>query len=142
MRPDAVAQLVRQNVHEEILETEIFLVARRQHARGDGHQNAVELGFLNVLQHDALAALFLHHSLVVGQIESRCPHTMGAIAGRQDFVHHTYRRRRAQFGITVARVNRQVVLHFLQAPGELLEMAGLPVVADGDVRFEGRLIPE
>ena len=107
-----------------------------------GIRVAGELGLLNVLQHDARAALLGNHALVVGQIEGRGAHAVRAIARSVDFVHHADGRRRAQLRIAVLRVDRQVVLHFLQVRRDGLELVGLRFVADGDVGFEAGLVAE
>ena len=84
----------------------------------------------------------MDHALVVGQIEGRGADAVRAIARREDFVHHANRRSGAQLRIAVARIDRQVVLHFLQVVGEELQPGGLLVVADGDVGFERGLVAE
>ena len=83
-----MAQLVRQNVREEGIETQVSLRGLGQHARGDGFQNGVELGLLHVLQHHALAAFFLDHALVVGQVIGGGADAMRAIARRPDLIHY------------------------------------------------------
>ena len=46
------------------------------------------------------------------------------------------------FGLRISRVDRQVVLHFLQVRRDGLELVGLGLVADGDVGFEAGLVAE
>ena len=100
--------------------------ALRQHASGDRYQNALELRLLNVLQHDALATLFVDHALVVRQIEGGGADAVRAVARRVDLVHHADRRRRAQLRIAVLRIDRQVVLDLLQVRREVLQACRSP----------------
>ncbi len=84
---------------------------------GDGQKDLLELRFLHVLQHDALAAFLLHDAVVVGQVVGRGGDAVGAISCGKDLVDNANRGGGAEFGVAVFRVERQVVF-------ELLEMRG------------------
>ena len=69
MRSDAVRQFVRENVREECIEAQVGLRRSLENARRNRLQDAFELSFLNVLEHDSLAAFLTDDALVVRKIE-------------------------------------------------------------------------
>ncbi len=127
VRADSVAQFVRQDVGEEVIEAQILARRLGEHAGGDGGQVHFELGLLNILQHHPLAALLLDHALIVRQVEGGGANAVRAIPGRQHLVHYADGRSGAQLGIAILRVDGQVVLHLLQMVGEHRQPRGLAV---------------
>ncbi len=113
VRPEAVHQLVDDDVREEGVEGQVLLIAGRQDDLRDRRERLRELRVLDVLQHDALRALLADHALVVRQIERGGLHAAVAVAGRVDFVHDDDRRHAAELGIAVLRIDRQMVLDVL-----------------------------
>src|SRR5436190_44843 len=82
VRPEPVHQLVDDDVREEGFEGEPPLIGAVEHDARDRLQRFGELRVLDVLQHDAFGALFLHDALVVWQVERRRPHGTVAAAAR------------------------------------------------------------
>src|SRR5580700_321239 len=100
---------MRQNVGEERLESDIDHGIVSQSSACDGKEYAAEFRLLHIFQHYPLAALLLHHAVVVRQIVSSGLYAVSAVASAQDFVHYANGSRRAQLWIPVLRVQRQVV---------------------------------
>ena len=142
MRSEPVHQLVHQDVGEEGFERDVGALAGRQRQCGDRGQNPLEFRLLDVLQHDPLRAVVADDPLVVRQVERGGLHAAIGVAGREHDVDHTNRRQRAQLGVAVVGVDRQVVLEILQLRTEARELRSLGIVADGDERLEGRLVIE
>ena len=114
---------------------------------GQGHhadrlKHHLELRLLVVLQHHPLRALLGDHALVVGQVEGRRLHAAIGVARREHRVDDPDRRHRAQLGIAVLRIDRQVVLDVLQLGPEPRQLLRLGIVAERDEGLERRLVVE
>ena len=114
VRAQPVTKLVRYDVREEKLETQILLRRWHQHNFRNRHQRRFEFRFLHILQHHPLAAFLLHHFVVVGQIVGRGLHPVCAVARAEHFVHHSNWSRRPQFGHAILRILRQIIFDVLQ----------------------------
>src|SRR5690242_16933918 len=97
---------------------------------------------LNVLKHDFLTALVLDNALVIRQIECCRPHTVVAVTGRKHLIDDTNRRDRAESWIAVGRIDRQVVLDFLEVIRKALDFCSFYVVLQADIRLERSLVSE
>ena len=117
-------------------------VEHRQRDRGDRDEHGVELSLLDVLQHDALGSLLGHDALIIRQVERGGLDPAVRIACGEDHVDDTDRGQGAKRGIPMRRVDRQVILQFLQVTAETPEPIGFAVVADGHERLERRLVVE
>src|SRR5581483_12445723 len=133
---------MRQDMREKGIEIKILTIGRSEHLGGDGSKDSAELGFLYVLQHDALAPFLLDHALVVGQIVGGCLNAMIAVSGGEDLVHHADRRGRSQSGIAILWVNGQVILDLLQVLGEGRKLGRFLLVADVYVSLVGGFVSE
>ena len=142
VRTNSVTELVRQNVHEEVIEAQVAARRRRQHLSRNGRQIHLEFRFLHVLQHDPLAALLLNHALVIGQVERGRANAVRTVASRQNFVHHADRSQRPQFRVAILRVQRETVFDLLKMVREHLQLGRLLLVAERNVSFERRLVSE
>ena len=140
--PEAMHQLVDENVREERFERQIPLIAGAKDHLGNRLERLRELRVLDVLEHDALGSLFVHDALVVGQVERRGLNRAVAVARRIDLIDHHDRRQRAQLRVALLRIDRQVVLDVLQLSRESLQLRGLGLVEQGDVRLESGLVVE
>src|SRR5687768_12957705 len=110
MRTDSVAELMRQNMFKKGIEAEIALRSLAENARRDRRQDAPELRFLNILEHHSLGAFFLHHFLVIRQVERGRADAVGAITGGVHLIYYADRSGRAEFRVTILRIDWQVVL--------------------------------
>ena len=124
---------------KERLERKVLLIGGREDHLRDRCERLGELRVLHVLQHDALAALFADHALVVRQVERGRLHAVVAVARGVNFVDDDDRRRAAESRVSVLWIDRQVVLDVLQFARELLQLRALAFVLDCDERLERRL---
>ncbi len=137
-----MAHLMRQNMREEASKLRNGSAEGASTDLRNRRQRGGEFRFLHVLQHHPLAALFMHHALVVREIVGRGFHAVIAVAGRDHLIHHANRREPSDLRIAILRVDRQVVLDFLHVIAEELQLRRLHVVADIDIGFVSRLVSE
>ncbi len=142
VRPEPVHQLVHQNMREESLEGHPILVGGCERHLRDGREHHPELRLLHVLQHHALAALLLHDTLVIGQVERSRLDAAVRIPRSEDHIDDADGGELAELGGPVPGLDWQRVLQFLQVARERLQLLRLHVVAHGDERFERGLVVE
>ena len=140
VRPEAVHQLVHQDVREERVERDASpdrpAAARSSRSAAAPCSNLASCTFFSITR---LVPFSRDDALVVGQVVGGGLHAAVAVAGGEDLVDDADRRERAELRVAVARIDRQVVLELLQVIAERLQLLRLGLVADGDERLERRL---
>ena len=121
------------------LEGNVLLIGGGEDDLRDRHQRPGEFRILHVLHHDALAALFAHDPLVVRQVERRRLHAMVRIARGVDFADDDDRRRAAERGVSMRRIDPQMVFNVLQLAREPVQLRALPSSRTVMNELEGRL---
>ena len=116
--PEAVHQLVHQDVREERVERDVALIGGARATFEIGTSTLSNLACWLFFSITRLLPFFADHALVVGQVERGGLHAAIGVAGREHGVDHRDRRQRAELRVAVLRIDRQVVLDVLQRAGE------------------------
>ncbi len=139
VRPQAVHQLVHQDVGEERLEGDLLRSAGASATLLMGTSTLANFASCTFFSIVRLVPISLRDALVVGQVERRGLDAPVGVTRAEDRVHHPDGRHRPDLRVPQLGIDGQVVLDVLQLARELRQLRGLGVVAQGDERLERRL---
>ena len=141
LRPQAMRELVRQDVEKEGVKIDVSARRVREQPSGDGHEDGLELRLLDVLEHHPLAALLRHHHLVVGQVEGRRLDAVRRVARVEELIDHGNGRQRPEVAPLVFVGHGQAHLDLAEMPRDHLQPLALRPVAQAEVGLKGGLQP-
>src|SRR6266404_1050561 len=128
------------DMREERIERKCILLSRDEDNARNGDQGLVELGLLNVLEHNAFRALFFYHTFIVWKIKGRGLDPAIAITRSEHFIDDTDWRCRSEPGVAVSSVDGKVIFQFLKITAELCQPGRFGIVTKCYIGFERGLI--